>query len=219
MPQEQKSAPHRPREPATTGSAISSRTVVAAAPASAGATRYSMFGGVILWLALLSPDSVALAAEDRFGAPPEMMGRVAADRPAGCAAYRFLFFRLFDAELWTDAAAPPGEKFALSLVYRRKFSREELISSSISEMARMSGRPEQSFASANAALERIMRDVAAGDRFTAWRAASKRVEFFHNGRAVGVLIDDASLFLDIWLGPDSRDSRRRDRLLAGDCDD
>ena len=179
----------------------------------------AIFGNAILWIALFAPNAAAFGEENSGGAPPELLGRVSSERPAGCAEYRFLFFGLFDAELWTDAAVPPGGKFALSLVYRRKFSREELISTSISEMARMSGRSEESFAATNAALGRIFRDVTAGDRFTAWRSGPDRVEFFFNGQETGALTGDASLFLDIWLGPESRDSRRRDRMLEGDCDD
>ena len=162
--------------------------------------------------------SSVLAAASAVAAPPELSGRVAAERPAGCAEYRFLFFGLYRAELWTDAATPPGRTFGLSLVYRRGFGRDELVSSSISEMARMSGRPEESFAAARSELRRVFREVAEGDRYTAWRSGPDRVEFFHNGRATGALTRDADLFLDIWLGPASRDRERRAALLSGRCD-
>ena len=165
---------------------------------------------VVLWS--------VLAAGSALAAPPELAGRVAAERPAGCAEYRLLFFGLYRAELWTDNAPPPGASFGLSLVYRRNFGRDDLVSSSISEMARMSGRPEESFGAARAELRQAFREVAEGDRYTAWRGGSGRVEFFHNGRAAGVLTHDADLFLDIWLGPASRDQERRAALLSGRCD-
>lgn len=163
--------------------------------------------------------ALALGAGSAAAAPPELSGRVEAARPAGCADYRFLFFGLYRAELWTDAAAAPGEEFGLSLVYRRGFSRDELVSSSISEMARMSGRAKASFAAARAQLHRAMRGVAEGDRYTAWRNGPGRVEFFLNGRPTGALTQDSDLFLDIWLGAASRDPERRAALLAGRCDD
>lgn len=168
-------------------------------------------GLAVLWLVLV--------AGGAFAAPPEISGRVAAERPAGCADYRFLFFELYRAELWTDAAALPGRTFGLSLVYRRGFDRKELVSTSISEMARMSGRPETNFEGARAELGRAMRSVAEGDRYTAWRSAPGLVEFFHNGSATGALTHDADLFLDIWLGPASREPERRDALLSGGCHD
>ena len=151
--------------------------------------------------------------------PVELAGRVAAEHPAGCADYAFLFFDLYRAELWTDSASLPGESFGLSLVYRRSFERDDLIDSSISEMARMADRTEDSFDAARAELSQAMRTVVEGDRYTAWRSATDHVEFFLNARSTGVLTHDADLFLDIWLGSGSREPDRRDTLLAGRCDD
>ena len=161
-----------------------------------------------------------LATASALAVPAELADRVTAQRPAGCTDYRFLLFRLYRAELWADTAASlPGTRFGLSLVYHRAFGREELVSTSILEMARMSNRAEASFAPARAELEQAMRTVTQGDRFTAWRSGPDRVEFFHNGLATGALTHDADLFLDIWLGLASRDPERRDQLLAGRCDD
>ena len=163
--------------------------------------------------------ALLLAAGSAVAAPPEISDRIASERPAGCAEYRFLFFGLYRAELWTDAATPPGSNFGLSLVYHRSFEREELVSASISEMARISGRPEASFGPARVELERATPGVREGDRYTAWRDGPGLVEFFRNGRATGALTHDADLFLDIWLGHASRDPERRDALLSGRCDD
>ncbi|MCY4229333.1 MAG: hypothetical protein OXF26_00300 [Alphaproteobacteria bacterium] len=163
--------------------------------------------------------ALILATGSAAAAPQELSGRLVANRPAGCVEYRFLFFGIYRAELWTDAATLPGRNFALSLVYQRGFEREDLVSTSISEMVRMSGRPQASFGVARAELEKAMRTVQEGDRYTAWRSRPGLVEFFHNGRATGTLTQDADLFLDIWLGPASRDPERRAKLLAGGCDD
>ncbi len=163
--------------------------------------------------------ALSLMAGMAAAAPPELAGRVPAEGPSGCAEYRFLFLRLYRAELWTQAEVPPGREFGLSLTYRRDIDRDELVESSISEMARMSGRPEASFGRARAELERAMRSVSAGDRYTAWRTGSGEVRFYLNGGPVGSLTHDADLFLDIWLGPSSRRSEERDALLSGRCDD
>ncbi len=161
---------------------------------------------------------VTLMAGAAAAAPPELEGRVPAEGPAGCAEYRFLLLRLYRAELWTDAEVPPGEEFGLSLIYRRDIDQNKLVSSSISEMARMSGRPEASFGAARAELEQTMRGVSAGDRYTAWRNRSGEVDFYLNGSPVGSLTHDADLFLDIWLGPESRGKAQRDAMLSGRCD-
>ncbi len=162
---------------------------------------------------------VSLMTGIAAAAPPELAGRVPAEGPAGCAEYRFLFLRLYRAELWTHAEVPPGQEFGLSLIYRRSMDRDELVESSIFEMARMSGRPEASFGAARAELEQAMRSVSAGDRYTAWRTGSGEVHFYRNGGLVGRLTHDADLFLDIWLGPLSRSPAERDALLSGRCDD
>lgn len=168
------------------------------------------------WAAIVG---IALTATGALAAPPELSERVAAQRPAGCAEYRFLLFRLYRAELWTNAVVLPGAHFGLSLIYHRGFTREELVSTSISEMARMSGRAQASFGQARAELEQAMRNISEGDRYTAWRGGPGQVEFFHNGIATGALTHDADLFLAIWLGPESRDPKRRAMLLTGRCDD
>ncbi len=151
-------------------------------------------------------------------APPELSGRVAAVHPAGCAEYRFLFIELYRAELWTDSATPPGQTYALSVIYRRGFGRETLVSSSISEMVRMSGRPNESFDAARVELGKAMRTVRKGDRLTAWRGPSGAIEFFLNGDATGQLTHDPDLFMNIWLGPETRDPTRAAKLLEGRCD-
>ena len=160
----------------------------------------------------------AVAAPASAAPPPELRDRVQSTRPAGCADYRFLLFRIYHAELWTDSARLPGRRFALSLTYRRRFTRAELIRSSIAEMARLSGRPEKSFGAARAELEKAMRTVRKGDRYTAWRSRPDRVEFFHNGRPTGALTQDGDLFLAIWLSPQSRAPKPGAALLAGRCD-
>ena len=162
--------------------------------------------------------ALALLAGRADAMPPELSGRVEATAPAGCADYRFLLLPLYRAELWTDAAVPPGAEFGLALTYRRAFGRDDLAAASIAEMARMSGRAEADFAGARRELEDAMPSVAAGDRITAWRHAAGAVAFYHNGRPVGDLTHDADLFLAIWLGPASRDPDRRAALLAGRCD-
>ena len=176
------------------------------------ALAYRMIRRVLLLLIALPVAGIAGAVH------PELSGRVAAPAPAGCAEYGFLFIRLYRAELWTDAETLPGENFGLTLTYRRDFSRDLLVSSSISEMARMSGRPEGSFGPARAQLEMAMRRVSQGDRFTAWRNGAGGVEFFFNGKGVGILDRDADLFLDIWLGDRSREAGKREKLLSGRCE-
>ena len=82
----------------------------------------------------------------------------------------------------------------------------------------MSGRPKESFDVARVELGKAMRPVRKGDRLTAWRGASGAIEFFLNGDATGQLTHDPDLFMNIWLGPETRDPTRAAKLLEGRCD-
>jgi hypothetical protein len=170
-----------------------------------------------LWpLVLLS--MLALNAGRAAAIPNELRGLVDATRPAGCGEVSFLFWDFYRAELWSDHKELPGDAFGLSLTYRSKFTQQELVDSSISEMARMSGRPEASFVVARAQLTSSFRDVGPGDRITAWRSGSGELRFFHNGVETGSLRQDVDLFVDIWLGEGARHEKSRQALLLGQCD-
>ena len=113
--------------------------------------------------------TVLPAGQAAASPPPELRGLVAATVPVGCTEYSILFWDLYRAELWSDASALPGREFGLSLTYLSDFTRGELTESSVDEMSRMSGRPESSFAAARSEMDAAFRDVAEGDRITAWR--------------------------------------------------
>lgn len=168
-------------------------------------------------LAAASVIAVLQAGQAGASPPPELRGLIAATAPVGCTEYSILFWDLYKAELWSDATALPGPTFGLSLTYLSDFSRDELTESSVDEMARISGRPESSFAAARSEMDAAFRDVAEGDRITAWRQ-DDQVRFFHNGRETGVMAQDSDLFLAIWLGEDTRHPKGRKKLLSGRCD-
>ncbi len=85
-------------------------------------------------------------------------------------------------------------------------------------MARISGRSKGSFTEARGQMQQIFRDVAPGDRITAWRAGREKLRLFVNGNETGALTHDVDLFLDIWLGEKTRNPGGRAELLAGSCD-
>lgn len=169
------------------------------------------------WPLVLVP-MLALNAGRAAAVPNELRGLVDATRPAGCGEVSFLFWDFYRAELWSDHKELPGDAFGLSLTYRSKFTQQELVDSSISEMARMSGRPEASFAEVRDQLASSFREVVQGDRITAWRSGPAELRFFHNGVETGSLRRDVDLFLDIWLGDGARHEKSRQALLSGKCD-
>jgi hypothetical protein len=170
---------------------------------------------------LASALALSLAAAGPAGAtaiPTELQGLVSTPRPAGCSEYSFLLWDFYRAELWSDASRLPGDAFALSLTYRTVFTRAQLVDSSVAEMARISGQPEAAFAAARQEMTEVFRDVTPGDRITAWRAGPDRLRVFVNGHETGALTREVDLFLDIWLGHDTRHPEGRKAMLAGRCD-
>ena len=166
---------------------------------------------------LLLAGAFGLGAGAAMALPSELRGLVKGPRPAGCSEFGFLFWNFYRAELWSDFRELPGESFGLSLTYRSDFARSDLVDSSVAEMARISARPKSDFAGAGSQLARAFRDVAAGDRITAWRAAPNLLRFFVNGHETGALNEHVDLFLAIWLGAETRDPKGRQALLAGRC--
>lgn len=167
---------------------------------------------------LLLAAATAAGAGQAAALPVELQGLVDARKPAGCSEYRVLFWDFYRAELWSDARELPGEAFGLSLTYRTKFTREELVEGSAGEMSRISGRPEASFTAVVGEMRQAFRDVAPGDRITAWRAGPDRLRLFVNGRETGALTREIDLFLAIWLGDETRHPKGRQALLEGRCD-
>jgi hypothetical protein len=167
---------------------------------------------------LLLASVFAWGAGQAEARPLELRELVDAPYPAGCSDYRFLLWNFYRAELWSDAEALPGNAFGLALTYRTDFTREELVKSSVEEMSRISRRPEQAFAEASAELKRAFRDVAKGDRITAWRAGPNKLQLYLNGQETGLLTREVDLFLAIWLGEETRHPNGRKALLSGRCD-
>jgi hypothetical protein len=168
--------------------------------------------------AALFAGAVFFDAKEAGALPSELRSLVDAPHPAGCSDYRFLFWDFYRAELWSDAEELPGDVFGLSLTYRTDFSRDELVKSSVEEMARISDRPESIFAAVGAEMRQAFRDVAPGDRITAWRSGPDRLRLFVNGDETGALTREVDLFLAIWLGENTRHQEGRRELLAGRCD-
>ncbi|MEM8571828.1 MAG: chalcone isomerase family protein [Pseudomonadota bacterium] len=149
-------------------------------------------------------------------APPEVEASLGQPVLQGATDFEFLGFDLFDASLWTDGTGySDARPFALSLTYARRFTAEQLTRQTIRELARIEGSNTRSLA-ALASLEACFADVGRGDRITAVRLSSDGIRFFVNGR-VSCDYQDAGFanrFFSIWLGDETRDPRRRDRLLG-----
>lgn len=164
------------------------------------------------WRAILSAGfAVVLAAvapaasEER---PPEVSRMVAGAELRGAARVDFLTLPLYRAQLWTpeQQSLEQADRFALSLTYKRGFRARSLAKGSVSEIARIEGRPTSAFSDLERALIDCFADVSAEDRITGVSASSDTAAFFVNGVQSCTLTypNLRDRFFGIWLGSDSR---------------
>ena len=141
--------------------------------------------------------------------------------PAGQARLRFWGLDVYDASL---RVAPgfrqadfPAHGFALQLHYLRSFSGADIARRSIEEMRRAGNMSPAQAATWQAALARILPDVANGDSITGVNRPGRPPLLFHNGRPLGEVGDAqfARLFFGIWLAPWTSEPALRADLLAG----
>ena len=137
----------------------------------------------------------------------DIRAQLSAAERIGQVQVRFVGLRLYSAALFTEEGAPFNwsRPFALELKYARRFSRERLVSASMSELERMEGRRTDHSAIASK-LKACFRTVKASDRFVAIPDGKNSVRFYHNGRQTCRLshANIRSRLLGIWLSDRAR---------------
>lgn len=149
--------------------------------------------------------------------PPELQGAPEAAERVGATTFRVLFWRVFDASLWSgDGIFDWGAPFALSLTYGRDFTADALKRKTVEEMARLSGEAEASLGVFGQQFEACIDDVTEGDRITAISVGEDTARLFLNGRERCVL-ERTGLrrdFFGIWLSADSNFPDAAARLVG-----
>jgi hypothetical protein len=142
-------------------------------------------------------------------------------RLVGAGELRWLGFPIYDASLWTSSGHHAGftadETVALSLWYRRSFSRDQLLD--ITETAwRKLGQVDQNQRERwLAELRGFWTDVSPGQNVTTVVLPGGPTRFYDQRGRFGQIDDPAfgPAFLSIWLDPASVVSDLRIRLLGG----
>ena len=140
-------------------------------------------------------------------------------RPAGEGRLRWLGLHIYDAALWAhDKPVDVSSEFALDIRYARNISADRLIKTSVKEMRRLGLADRASLEQWSREMERVFPNIRKGDRLTGVNRNGERAEFFHNGRAVGTIVDArfARAFFSIWLDPRTREPGLRNALLGQD---
>ena len=142
-------------------------------------------------------------------------------RPVGSGDLRWLGMAIYEASLWTTSGRysgfGPGETVALSLDYRRAFSRDELVRITDIAWRRLghldAGQRERWLAE----LRGTWSDVSPGENVTTVVIPNGPTHFYDQ-RGRFAQVDDPAFgpaFLAIWLDPRSVVGELRLRLLGG----
>ncbi|MNJ54138.1 hypothetical protein D3C77_495680 [compost metagenome] len=154
-----------------------------------------------------------------LGASASWREAVPEARLVGEGELRFFGFRIYDARLWSATAPLQAQTpFALELTYHRAISREDFVRTSLAEIERLSGMPEDSARMRDwrAQMHKAFVDVQPGERITGVYLPGRGCRFYVNDRLQHKVADPAfaEAFFAIWLDPRSRDQALRRNLLG-----
>lgn len=142
-------------------------------------------------------------------------------REVGRGELRWLGLGVYEARLWSPDGRFDGDlarrPLALSLDYRRAFSRAALVKITTGEWDRLGlGTPAER-GRWKAELERLWHDVERGDRLIAVVVPGTGTRFYDGHRRLGSIADPAfgPAFLSIWLDPRTAVQDLRTQLLGG----
>jgi len=142
-------------------------------------------------------------------------------RMVGAGELRWLGFPIYDASLWTSSGRHAGftadETVALSLWYRRSFTRDELLKVTETAWRKLDQVEPAQRALWLAELRSFWTDVAPGQNVTTVVLPGGPTRFYDQRGRFGQVDDPAfgPAFLSIWLDPGSVVSDLRIRLLGG----
>jgi len=144
-------------------------------------------------------------------------------RMVGAGELRWLGFPIYDASLWTSSGRHAGlttdETVALSLWYRRSFTRDELLKVTETAWRKLGQVDPAQRERWLAQLRGIWTDVAPGQNVTTVVLPGGPTRFYDQRGRFGQVDDPAfgPAFLSIWLDPRSVVNDLRIRLLGGNA--
>jgi len=168
-------------------------------------------------LSIQADDSSRMALSSEL--LPEAFTRACTDawQLSGEGVFSWSVFKLYRARLLTHTGAfDPAKPFLLDLHYLRTLKAEQIVSTSIDEIARLNEITQEQRRAWTQTLSEIIPDVCLGDRLLGWFIPDRRVEFFSATRALG-LVQDADfvrMFSAIWLDERTRSPHLRQALLG-----
>lgn len=131
---------------------------------------------------------------------------------------KFIGIKLYDIEVRAQGEKfSYDQKFIIKIDYVKNFSKEELVDTSISEIARINDLDEDEVDKEyRGYFEELFVDVKKGDEKIAFYDPKFGLKLFYNGKLIGAVKDVvfAKRFVDIWLSDKARFKKVRDRLVG-----
>ena len=123
----------------------------------------------------------------------------------GSANYSFLFWDIYDAELYSTSKKYNSNELAIILKYNRSIDKETLIRETINDIKDQKSISNQQEEKWKSLLESIYIDTKTNKKFIAIKINNKSI-FYYNNKKLHESFDEEfnQLFFDIWLRSDSK---------------
>ena len=133
----------------------------------------------------------------------------------GSANYSFLFWDIYDAELYSTSKKYNSNELAIILKYNRSIDKETLIRETINDIKEQKSISNQQEEKWKSLLESIYIDTKTNKKFIAIRINNKSI-FYYNNKKLYESFDEEfnQLFFNIWLRSNSKNPNFTKTLLG-----
>ena len=133
----------------------------------------------------------------------------------GSANYSFLFWNIYDAELYSTSNKFNSNELAIILKYNRSIEKETLVKETINDIKEQKNISKEQEEKWKSLLESIYIDTKTNKKFIAIRINNKSI-FYYNNKKLYESFDEEfnQLFFDIWLRSNSKNPNFTKTLLG-----
>ena len=137
----------------------------------------------------------------------------------GAGRMTFLFFNIYDAELYaSEKKWNKNKPFALKLTYLRNFKGREISKRSVEEIFKLGFDTKEILDNWQGQMDAIFPDVVSGSVIIGIKDSNGHAVFYYDEKFIGSIkdVEFTRWFFDIWLGRKSSDLRLRAKLINAD---
>ena len=133
----------------------------------------------------------------------------------GSANYSFLFWNIYDAELYSTSNKFNSNELAIILKYNRSIEKETLVKETINDIKEQKNISKEQEEKWKSLLESIYIDTKPNKKFIAIKINNKSI-FYYNNKKLHESFDEEfnQLFFDIWLRSNSKNPNFTKTLLG-----